>query len=238
MLASIIIPCLNEEKTIGTCIERAQAGIAELGLLCEILVIDNGSTDKTKDIALQHGARVIPAKARGYGNAVRAGLSAAQGEYVLIGDGDDSYDFSTLPLFIRTLQEENCDLVIGNRFTGHIEDNAMPFLNRYFGNPLLTGIGRLLFGNICGDFHSGLRAGKRHSLLSLDLTSQKMEMATEMIIRAALHGLVIREIPITLSKDGRGRPPHLRRWRDGFTNLFFMFKVRFFEHREESSTSF
>lgn len=229
MLVSVIIPCLNEEKTIGACIRKAQLGITNLNSPCEILVIDNGSTDNTGALARSLGAKVIEVSEHGYGNAVRKGLSEAQGEYVLIGDGDDSYDFKALPLFIQKIKAGEYDLVVGNRFKGTIEKGAMPFLNRYLGNPFLSTVGRILFGNVCGDFHSGLRAGKREALLSLGLSSQKMEMATEMIIKAAQKKLKIGEIPITLSKDGRGRPPHLRRWRDGFINLAFMIKVRFWK---------
>jgi hypothetical protein len=156
------------------------------------------------------------------------GLLSATGTYVVIGDSDDSYDFTTVPSFIKKIEDENLDLVVGNRFTGSIMPGAMPLLNRYFGNPLLSGIGRILFGNVCGDFHCGLRAGKRAALLSLNLSSEKMEMATEMIIKAATHKLNIGEIPITLYKDGRERAPHLRRWRDGLICLIYMLKYRLF----------
>jgi len=231
MQISIIIPCLNEEKTIGECIKKALLGIESLGYKSEILVIDNGSTDATKKIAEGLGARVVEVAERGYGNAVRGGLSYALGTYVFIGDGDDSYDFSVLPLFIQKLEKEKIDLVVGNRFTGTIMQGAMPFLNRYFGNPLLSSIGRILFGNVCGDFHCGLRAGKKDALVSLRLRSTHMNFATEMIIKAATHKLKIGELPITLYKDGRGGPPHLRRWRDGFACLTYMFQYRFFEDK-------
>lgn len=227
MQISVIIPCLNEERTVGACIDKARKGIDALGAEGEILVVDNGSTDNTRKNALEHGARIIDAGQRGYGNAVRQGIASALGAYLFIGDGDDSYDFSTLPLFMAKAEGEDLDLVIGNRFTGSIEQGAMPFLNRYFGNPLLSAIGRILYGNVCGDFHCGLRLAKRQALISLNLSSQKMEMATEMIIRASKHELKIGEVPITLYRDGRGRPPHLRRWRDGLTNLLFMIQYRF-----------
>lgn len=228
MRISVIIPCLNEERTVVSCIKKAQEGITTSGYDGEIIVVDNGSSDATKQLALDNGARVVEVRAPGHGNAIRGGLDFAQGDYVVIGDGDDSYDFSVIPAFIEKLEREDLDLVIGNRFSGSIEKNAMPFLNRYLGNPGLSFIGRVLYNDPCGDFHSGLRAGKRLSLLSLKLRKENMEFATEMIIKAATQQMRIGEIPITLYKDGRGRPPHLKRWRDGFTNLVFMFKYRFF----------
>lgn len=225
---SVIIPCLNEALTVGGCIDRAKIGIAATGYEGEILVLDNGSTDDTRAIAEHNGARVISVAQKGYGNAVRAGLAHARGMYVVIADGDGSYDFAVLDTFIDAIEKHDFDLVVGNRFTGEIKKGAMPFINRYFGNPFLSGVGRLLFGNPCGDFHCGLRAGKKDALLSLNLQTGKMESATEMIIKAAVRKLKIGELPITLYPDGRNRPPHLRRWRDGFANLVMMLRFRFF----------
>lgn len=228
MQISVIIPCLNEERTIGICIQKAFKGIRATGYEGEVLVADNGCTDETKKIAQEHGARVIDVPQHGYGNAIRGGIASALGTYVVIGDGDDSYDFSVIPLFIEKIESGQCDLVIGNRFTGSIEKDAMPFLNEYLGNPVLSAIGRMLFGNVCGDFHCGLRAGRKEALVSLGLNSEGMEFATEMIMKAAVQGIKIGEVPVTLYKDGRDRPPHLRRWRDGFRHLKLMFAYKFF----------
>ncbi len=226
MHVSVIIPCLNEERTIEACICKAHTGLQVFEDTSEIIVADNGSIDNSVFIARSLGARVVHVKERGYGSAIMGGITAASGTYIVIGDADESYDFSVIPLFIEKLQKDSCDLVIGNRFIGTILPGAMPFLNRYLGNPVLSFIGRLLYGNVCGDFHCGLRAGRRNSLLSLNLSCTGMEFATEMIIKAARHKLKIGEVPITLYPDGRNRPPHLRPWRDGLRHLIFMLRYR------------
>jgi hypothetical protein len=191
------------------------------GIDGEVVVADNGSTDGSQHIATAHGARVVDVATRGYGSALSAGIRAARGRYVIMGDSDDSYDFSDLGGFLGKLRDGN-DLVMGNRFKGGIEPGAMPPLHRYLGNPVLTGIGRLFFKSPCGDFHCGLRGCARDAILGLGLQSPGMEFASEMVVKATLRGLTIAEVPTTLSPDGRSRPPHLRSWRDGWRHLRFL----------------
>jgi hypothetical protein len=214
------MPCLNEERTVAACIKKAQSWLAHAGISGEIVIADNGSTDGSREIAQALGARVVSVAAKGYGNALRAGIAAARGTYIIMGDADDSYDFLGLDAFLRRL-DEGCDLVIGNRFAGGIKPGAMPFLHRYLGNPVLSFLGRRLFGIPLGDFNCGLRAFRRDAILSLGLTAPGMEFALEMIVRAALRGFSIAEVPTTLSPDGRDRPPHLRSFRDGWRSLRF-----------------
>lgn len=221
MKLTIVMPCLNEAETLATCIGKANAWAARSGVECEVLIADNGSTDGSQGIAETLGARVVPVAARGYGAALSQGCLAAQGEYIIMGDSDDSYDFSELDLFIQKL-DEGCDLVMGNRFLGGIAPGAMPWKNRYFGNPFLTWVGRLLFSCPSNDFNCGLRAFTKDAFLRMDLRTPGMEFASEMVIRASLLGMRIAEVPTTLSKDGRSRPPHMRPWRDGWRNLRFM----------------
>jgi hypothetical protein len=217
---TILMPCLNEERTVAACIKKAQSWLAHAGISGEIVIADNGSTDGSREIAQALGARVVSVAAKGYGNALRAGIAAARGTYIIMGDADDSYDFLGLDAFLRRL-DEGCDLVIGNRFAGGIKPGAMPFLHRYLGNPVLSFLGRRLFGIPLGDFNCGLRAFRRDAILSLGLTAPGMEFALEMIVRAALRGFSIAEVPTTLSPDGRDRPPHLRSFRDGWRSLRF-----------------
>jgi hypothetical protein len=217
---TILMPCLNEERTVAACIKKAQSWLAHAGISGEIVIADNGSTDGSREIAQALGARVVSVAAKGYGNALRAGIAAARGTYIIMGDADDSYDFFGLDAFLRRL-DEGCDLVIGNRFAGGIKPGAMPFLHRYLGNPVLSFLGRRLFGIPLGDFNCGLRAFRRDAILSLGLTAPGMEFALEMIVRAALRGFSIAEVPTTLSPDGRDRPPHLRSFRDGWRSLRF-----------------
>ena len=217
---TILMPCLNEERTLATCIRKAQSYLSHSGIRGEILVADNGSTDASRDIAHALGARVVPVAAKGYGNALRAGIDASRGQYVIMGDSDDSYDFLQLDGFIRKLQA-GCDLVIGNRFAGGIRPGAMPFLHRYLGNPVLSFLGRRFFGIPLGDFNCGLRGFRREAVLSLGLAAPGMEFALEMIVKAALRGFRIAEVPTTLSPDGRDRQPHLRTFRDGWRSLRF-----------------
>lgn len=218
---TILMPCLNEAETLATCIDKAQAFLARSGVSGEVLIADNGSTDGSQDIARAHGARVVPIPARGYGAALIGGIRAANGRYVIMGDSDDSYDFSALEGFVEKLRE-GWQLVMGNRFKGGIKPGAMPPLHRYLGNPVLTGIGRLFFRSPSGDFHCGLRGFDREAILGLDLQTPGMEFASEMVIKATIGGLRITEVPTTLSPDGRSRPPHLRSWRDGWRHLRFL----------------
>jgi Glycosyl transferase family 2 len=218
---TILMPCLNEAETLQRCILKACAFVARTGIAAEILVADNGSTDGSQAIARANGARVVQVAHRGYGSALLAGIWAARGSYVIMGDSDDSYDFSRLELFVERLRE-GYDLVMGNRFKGGIAPGAMPALHRYLGNPVLTAIGRCFFGGPSGDFHCGLRGFRRDSVLGLDLQASGMEFASEMIVKAALRRLKIAEIATTLSPDGRSRPPHLRSWRDGWRHLRFL----------------
>jgi Glycosyl transferase family 2 len=218
---TILMPCLNEAETISICIEKAMSFLARSGVAGEVLIADNGSTDGSVALAEQGGARVIAVAERGYGAALRAGIAAARGRFVIMGDADDSYDFSRLEPFLERLRD-GCDLVMGNRFAGGIAPGAMPFLHRYLGNPVLSLIGRLFFRAPIGDFHCGLRGFRREAVLALDLRTSGMEFASEMVVRAALRKLVIDEVPTTLSVDGRSRPPHLRTWHDGWRHLRFL----------------
>lgn len=217
---TILMPCLNEARTLGVCIAKAQAWLQRSGLAGEVLIADNGSTDGSQEIARSLGARVVPIAERGYGSALRGGIAAARSRWIIMGDSDDSYDFGALDPFVERLSRGD-DFVIGNRFRGGIRPGAMPPLHRYLGNPVLTFIGRRLFGTACGDFHCGLRGFRRDTALRLDLQAPGMEFASEMIVKALIHGLRITEVPTTLSPDGRDRPPHLRSWRDGWRHLRF-----------------
>jgi len=218
---SIVIPCLNEANTVGECVRKAKAYLAAGGIAGEVIVADNGSTDGSRECAALAGARVIDVKRRGYGAALQAGIAAAHGKYIVMGDADESYNFSRLDNFVAKLRE-GYELVMGNRFQGGIDSGAMPFLHRYLGNPVLSFLGRLFFRVRVGDFHCGLRAFDSRAIRRLGLSSPGMEFASEMVVKAALHGLRICEVPTTLSPDRRGRPPHLRTWRDGWRHLRFL----------------
>jgi glycosyltransferase involved in cell wall biosynthesis len=218
---TILMPCLDESETLATCVTKAKSFAAESGLATEILIADNGSTDGSVEIAESLGARVVNVPERGYGAALYAGCAAAAGKWIVLGDADDSYDFSELGAFVEKLRDGN-DLVMGNRFLGGIEPGAMPWKNRYVGNPVLSRIGRLLFKIPVSDFHCGLRALTKEAFQRLDLRTTGMEFASEMVIKAGQRGMRIAEVPTTLSKDGRSRPPHLRPWRDGWRHLRFM----------------
>ena len=215
------MPCLNEAETIGTCIEKAQSFLLASGIDGEVLIADNGSTDGSQEIARCRGARVVEVPERGYGSALIDGTNHSLGTFVIMGDADDSYDFSHLDDFVSALRS-GADLVMGNRFRGGIAPGAMPPLHRYLGNPLLSFIGRLFFRANIGDFHCGLRGFRRASIFALNLQSSGMEFASEMVVKATLQGLRIDEVPTTLSKDGRTRKPHLRTWRDGWRHLRFL----------------
>ena len=218
---TILMPCLNEAETLATCIQKAMGYLARSGVAGEVLIADNGSTDGSQEIATRLGARVLPVAERGYGAALIAGIKAAHGRFVIMGDSDDSYDFENLDPFVAKLREGHA-LVMGNRFKGGIRPGAMPPLHRYLGNPVLTTVGRLFFGSPCGDFHCGLRGFDRATILALDLRAPGMEFASEMVVKATLRKLRITEVPTTLSPDGRSRPPHLRSWRDGWRHLRFL----------------
>jgi glycosyltransferase involved in cell wall biosynthesis len=217
---SIVMPCLNEANTVGACVTKAFTYLHLHDIDGEVIVADNGSTDRSRAIAAGLGARVVPVASRGYGNALRAGIEAARGRFVIMGDSDDSYDFSALEGFVEQLRA-GYDLVLGNRFRGGIAPGAMPALHKFFGNPFLTLIGRTLYGSPSRDFYCGLRGFRRDAVLSLDLDAVGMEFALEMIVKATIHNFSIAEVPTRLSVDGRGRPSHLRSWRDGWRSLRF-----------------
>jgi glycosyltransferase involved in cell wall biosynthesis len=215
---SIVMPCLNEVRTVGTCILKAQASLRRLGVAGEVIVADNGSTDGSVELASSLGARVVHVPRKGYGAALSAGCRAARGRFILMGDSDDSYDFSEIDGFVGRLRD-GWEIVWGSRFRGTIMPEAMPWLNRYVGNPLLTVILRLLFGVRLSDAHCGMRAMSRRAFELLDLRSPGMEINSELLIRASKLGVRMTEVPITLHPDGRGRPPHLRPLHDGWRNL-------------------
>ena len=219
---SIIMPCLNEAETIGQCINNAHRFLREHNIQGEVVVGDNGSTDGSIDIARSLGVRVVHVPVKGYGAACAAAIQEASGRYIIMGDSDSSYDFYHLLPFVETLRQ-GYDLVMGNRFTGGIAPRAMPFKNRYLGNPLLSTIGRLLFSSKIGDFHCGLRGFSKAAFDKMDLKSTGMEFASEMVLKSELIGLHITEVPTTLSPGGRSRKPHLRPWRDGLRHLRLMF---------------
>lgn len=247
ILVSVVMPCLNEARTLAACIEQAHAGCqaalarqhqAPLALYSgrrvggegpcaaltatrpayEIIIADNGSSDGSPEIAAEHGARVIVVDQKGYGAALRGGIAAARGKYVVMADSDCSYDFGEVPRFLEKL-EEGYDLVMGNRFAGEIKPGAMPWHHRYIGNPVLSGIGRLLFRTPCRDWHCGLRAFEREKIQKLGLKCTGMEFASEVVVHATQERLRIAEIPVILHPDGRSRAPHLRSMRDGFRHL-------------------
>ena len=221
---TILMPCLNEAETIGRCVEKAKTGLARARVSGEVLIADNGSTDGSQAIAEKLGARVVNVKLKGYGNALRGGVAAAEGKWVIMGDADDSYDFGESDRFVKKFQE-GYELVMGCRLPaggGTIKPGAMPWKNRWIGNPTLSFIGRLFFNCPAHDFHSGLRGFTKTGWEKMDLKTTGMEFASEMVISATLKGLRISEVPVTLYKDGRSRPPHLKPWRDGWRHLRFM----------------
>jgi glycosyltransferase involved in cell wall biosynthesis len=218
---TILMPCLNEAETLQICVEKAQGFLQRTGIAGEVVVADNGSTDGSQAIATAAGARVVPVPQRGYGAALIAGIEAANGRFVIMGDADDSYDFANLDAFVEQLRA-GADLVMGNRFTGGIEEGAMPPLHKYLGNPVLSFIGRNFFRTDIRDFHCGLRGFDRRRMLALQLHTTGMEFASEVVVRSVLAGYRIVEVPTKLSKDGRSRPPHLRSWRDGWRHLRFL----------------
>ena len=221
MELTVLMPCLNESRTVARCVEAAQSFLERAGIVGEVLVADNGSTDGSTEIARAAGARIVPVPQRGYGAALMGGIAAARGRFVIMGDADCSYDFAHLDRFVDRLRA-GADLVMGNRFEGGIEPGAMPLLHRYLGNPVLSFVGRPFFRTSIRDFHCGLRGFSRASIERLGLVTPGMEFASEMVAKAALAGLRIDQVPTTLRPDGRGRPPHLRTWRDGWRHLRFL----------------
>ncbi len=215
------MPCLNEAETVATCVRKARDWLDRNGIQGEVIIADNGSTDGSRQLAEAAGARVVPVAAKGYGSALHGGIMAARGDFIIMGDADDSYDFCNLGPFVEKLRE-GYQLVMGNRFKGGIAPGAMPPLHYYLGNPVLTGIGRLLFPSPCGDFHCGLRGFNRVAIINLRMQTTGMEFASEMVVKATLAKLRIAEVPTTLSPDGRSRPPHLRSWHDGWRHLRFL----------------
>ena len=217
---SVVMPCLNEAETLEICIVKAQRALEEANIAGEIVIADNGSTDGSIEIAERLGTRVVNVRAKGYGNALMGGIAVATGKYVVMGDADDSYDFGHIPRFVEQLRS-GADLVMGNRFHGGIQKDAMPPLHRYLGNPALTKLGRLFFRSPVGDFYCGMRGFRKDAYERMGLRTTGMEFATEMVVKATLLDLRIAEVPTTLSPDGRSRAPHLRTWRDGWRTLRF-----------------
>jgi glycosyltransferase involved in cell wall biosynthesis len=218
---TVLMPCLDEAETLAICVDKAAGFLRDHGVVGEIVIADNGSTDGSQDIAREHGARVVDVPVRGYGAALMGGIEAARGRYVIMADADDSYDFTALMPFLEKLRD-GWQLVMGNRFAGGIAPGAMPPLHRYLGNPVLTGIGNVLFRSPVRDFHCGLRGFEAEAMRGLGLRTTGMEFASEMVVKASLTGMRITEVPTTLSPDGRTRPPHLRSWRDGWRHLRFL----------------
>lgn len=218
---TIVMPCLDEAETVATCVRQALAFLRSADIVGEVVIADNGSTDGSQAIAVAEGARVVDVPERGYGAALIAGIAAARGTYVAMGDADDSYDFGTLGPFVDRLRAGD-DLVMGNRFAGGIAPGAMPWLHRYIGNPVLSTIGRVFFRAPVRDFHCGLRAFNRASIMGLQLRTTGMEFASEMVVKSCLMGLRVSEVPTTLRPDGRSRAPHLRSFRDGWRHLRFL----------------
>lgn len=218
---SFVMPCLNEAETLANAIDTAQRFLETNHIDGEIIVSDNGSSDGSSEIARAHGARVVSVAERGYGNSLMGGISAARGRWVIMGDPDGSYDFNSVGPLLNKLRD-GFDLVVGNRFQGGVLPGAMPTLNRFVGNPLLTGIGRLFYRSKIGDFHCGLRGFTRSAIEKMDLQTSGMEFASEMIVKATLLQLRVAEVPTVLARDGRGRPSHLRPWRDGWRHLRFL----------------
>lgn len=221
---SVVMPCLDEARTVAKCVDAARAAFARHSLAGEVVVADNGSRDGSPAIALAHGARVVHVAERGYGAALRGGIRLARGRYIVMGDSDASYDFGGLLPFVERLRAGD-DLVMGNRFRGGIQAGAMPWLNRFVGNPVLSGLGRLLFRTPASDFHCGLRGFTRAAYDRMAPVASGMEFATEMVARASLCGLRVTEVPIVLLPDGRGRASHLRPWRDGWRHLRLMLRL-------------
>jgi hypothetical protein len=218
---TLVMPCLNEARTLGACIRKGLDALARHGIRGEVVVGDNGSTDGSPDLARQLGARVVPVAEPGYGAALMGAIAAARGRYVIMADSDDSYDWGGILPLLEKLRA-GYDLVMGNRFAGGIQPGAMPLINRYFGNPALTALGRMFFRTPVRDFNCGMRGFSKAAVVKMGLRTTGMEFASEMVVKAALFGMKVCEVPVPLALDGRGRASHLRRWRDGWRNLRFM----------------
>jgi glycosyltransferase involved in cell wall biosynthesis len=218
---TVLMPCLNEAETVAACVRTAVEGLAAAGAVGEVVVADNGSTDGSVELATAAGARVVRIDDKGYGAALLGGIHSARGRYVVMADADGSYDFARIGPIVDRLRAGD-ELVMGNRFRGGIEADAMPKLHRYLGNPVLSAVGRVFFRSGIRDFHCGLRGFERQAILDLDLRTTGMEFASEMVVKATLHGLRTSEVPVTLRPDGRTRAPHLRSWRDGWRHLRFL----------------
>jgi glycosyltransferase involved in cell wall biosynthesis len=226
MELTVVIPCLNEHKTLARCIAEAEEGIRAAGTQAEIVIADNGSTDGSIEIAKSLGARVVHVPVRGYGAALKAGINAAEGKYVVMGDGDGSYDFREIPHFLAQFKKGH-DIVMGNRFKGGIERGAMPFLNKYLGNPGITGLIWIFHGSAFGDTQCGLRGGSKKALQDLNLVCDQFDFASEMVIRAHQGDYKLAEIPVKLRPDDVTRKPHLRRWRDGVMHSKLILRLAF-----------
>ena len=218
---SIVMPCLNEELTVGTCVTKAVNFLKEYKINGEVIVADNGSTDRSVEIATKQGARVVRIEQKGYGSALRGGFESALGKYIIMADADDSYDLINLMPFVEKLRE-GYELVMGNRFKGGIKKGAMPWHHRYIGNPILSFLGKLFFKTPANDFHCGLRGFTKTAIEKMNLQTTGMELASEIVIKSSILGMNTCEVPTTLSPDGRDRPPHLRSFRDGWRHLRFL----------------
>jgi glycosyltransferase involved in cell wall biosynthesis len=218
---SVVMPCLNEERTLPVCIRKALDTMQAHGIVGEVVIVDNGSTDRSVVVAREHGARVVHQSLKGYGNALRKGFTEARGKFVIMGDCDESYDFHEIPRFVEQLRC-GADLVMGNRIRGGIKPSAMPWLHQRLGNPGLTWFTNLLFHTNSGDVYCGMRGMRKDAIRRMNLQMPGMELAPEMVIKSTLAGLKVEEIPITLWPDGRDRKPHLRSFRDGWRGLRFM----------------
>lgn len=218
---SVVMPCLNEAETLEVCIQKAFKFFDTHQVKGEVVIADNGSTDGSQDIARRNGARVVDVPIKGYGSALNAGVLASHGKYIVMGDSDDSYDFSSLMPFLEKLRD-GYDMVMGNRFKGGISKGAMPFLHYYLGNPVLSFLGRLFFESNIGDFHCGLRGFSKEAFLKMNPKTTGMEFASELVMKSTLLKMKVTEVPTVLHPDGRSRPPHLRTWRDGWRHLRFM----------------
>ncbi|HLW66606.1 MAG TPA: glycosyltransferase family 2 protein [Gemmataceae bacterium] len=218
---SVVMPCLNEARTVGRCVAKAMRALEDLAIAGEVIVADNGSSDGSQAIAREHGAKVVNITQRGYGSALQGGFAAARGQFIIMGDADDSYDFSRIEGFVDRLRAGD-ELVMGNRFRGGIRPGAMPPLHQYFGNPLLTALLKVFFGSPIGDCQCGLRGFRKEAVGRIKLSAPGMEFASEMVVKSCLNRLKISEVPVILHPDGRDRPPHMRSFRDGWRNLRLM----------------
>lgn len=218
---SIVLPCLNEERTVGICVAKAVRFLKDNKIAGEVILADNGSTDSSTEIAAQMGAVIVHVEQKGYGMALRGGFLAAKGKYIIMADSDDSYDLVNLMLFVEKLRE-GYDLVMGNRFKGGIRKGAMPWHHRYIGNPVLSFLGKLFFKTPANDFHCGLRGFTKNAIMKMNLQTTGMELASEIVIKSSIFGMRVCEVPTTLSPDGRDRPPHLNSFRDGWRHLRFL----------------